>query len=153
MDRLMLKMPAIGSINIQRNMCQFCETISMLLKAGLQLPQIMDIVIRAMGNRVVRQALTDIREKLVQGQGLSQPMAEIDLFPRLMVEMVVVGEKTGNLDLTLATLAKYYEQRVDQRIDTLLAMIEPALTLALGLVVGFIALSVITPLYSILEAV
>jgi len=153
MDRLMLKMPVIGSINVQRNMCQFCETISMLLKAGLPLPQIMDIVMRAMRNRVVRRALMDIREKLVQGQGLSQPMAEIDLFPRLLVEMVVVGEKTGNLDSTLATLAKYYEQRVDQRLDTLVAMIEPALTLAIGLLVGFIALSMITPLYSILGSV
>ncbi len=153
MDRLMLKMPAIGSINIQRNMCQFCETVSMLLKAGLQLPQIMDIVIQTMGNRVVRQALKDIREKLVQGQGLSQPMAETNLFPRIMIEMVVVGEKTGNLDSTLATLAKYYEQRVDQRIDTLVSMIEPTLTLVIGLVVGFIALSMIMPLYSILGAV
>ena len=153
MDRLMLKMPVIGSINIQRNMCQFCETVSMLLKAGLQLPQIMDIVMRTVGNRVVRQALRDIREKLVQGQGLSQPMAENDLFPRLLVEMVVVGEKTGNLDSTMATLAKYYEQRVDQRVDTLVSMIEPALTLAIGLVVAFIALSMIMPLYSILGAV
>ena len=153
MDRLALKMPVIGSINIQRNMCHFCETTSMLLKAGLQLPQIMDIVMRTIGNRIVRQALRDVREKLVQGQGLSQPMAAIDLFPRLLVEMVVVGEKTGNLDSTLATLAKYYEQRVDQRIDTLVSMIEPALTLVIGLVVAFIALSMIVPLYSILEAV
>jgi len=125
----------------------------MLLKAGLQLPQIMDIVIQAMGNRIVRQALKDIREELVQGQGLSQPMAEIDLFPRLMVEMVVVGEKTGNLDSTMATLARYYEQRVDQRINTLVSMIEPILTLAIGLVVAFIALSVIMPLYSIMGAI
>jgi len=113
----------------------------------------MDIVMGTVGNRIVRQAIRDIREKLVQGQGLSQPMAETNLFPQLLVEMVVVGEKTGNLDSTLATLAKYYEQRVDQRIDTLVAMIEPALTLAIGLVVGFIALSMITPLYSILEAI
>lgn len=153
MDRLMLKMPVIGPINIQRNMCHFCETTSMLMKAGLRLPQIMDIVIQTIGNRVVRQALRDVREKLVQGQGLSQPMAAIDLFPRLLVEMVVVGEKTGNIDSTLATLAKYYEERVDQKIDTLVSMIEPALTVAIGLVVAFIALSMITPLYSILGAV
>jgi len=153
MDRLMLKMPVIGPINIQRNMCHFCETTSMLMKAGLRLPQIMDIVIQTIGNRIVRQALGDVREKLVQGQGLSQPMAAINLFPRLLVEMVVVGEKTGNLDSTLATLAEYYEQRVDQKIDTLISMIEPALTVAIGLVVAFIALSMITPLYSILGAV
>ena len=151
MDRLMLKMPLIGSINIQRNTCHFCQTTSMLLGAGLLLPQIMNIVIQTIGNRIFRQALRDVREKLVQGQGLSQPMAAIDLFPRLSVEMVVVGEKTGNLESTLATVADYYEQSVDQKINTLISMIEPTVTVAIGVVVAFIALSMITPLYSILQ--
>jgi type IV pilus assembly protein PilC len=124
----------------------------MLLKAGLLLPQVMNIVIQTVGNRIIRQALREVREKLVQGQGLSQPMAAINLFPRLLVEMVSIGEKTGNLDSTLATLGDYYEQRVDQRVNTLTSMIGPALTVGMGLVVAFIALSMITPLYSILES-
>lgn len=152
MDRLMLKIPVIGSINIQHNMCRFCQTTSMLLKAGLRLPQILDIVVQTMGNGIIRQALRDVREELVQGQGLSQPMAANDVFPPLLVEMVVVGEKTGNMDSTLATLADFYEERVDQRIDTLISMIEPTLTVVIGLAVGFIALSMITPLYSIMGA-
>jgi len=152
MDRLMLKIPLIGPINIQRNVGHFCRTASMLLKAGLLLPQTMNIVIQTVGNRIIRQVLREVREKLVQGQGLSQPMATIDLFPRLLVEMVSVGEKTGNLDSTLATLGDYYEQRVDQRVNSLISMIGPALTVGVGLVVAFIALSMITPLYSILEA-
>jgi len=150
MDRLWLKLPLIGPINIQRNVGHFCRTASMLLKAGLLLPQTMSIVIQTVGNRIIRQTLKEVREKLVQGQGLSQPMAAIDLFPRLMVEMVSVGEKTGNLDSTLATLGDYYEQRVDQRVNTLISMIGPALTAGVGLIVAFIALSIITPLYSIL---
>jgi type IV pilus assembly protein PilC len=151
-DRLMLKLPVIGSISIERNICRFCQTTSMLLQAGILLPQIMDTVIQTLGNRVIRQALIDVREKLIQGQGLSQPMAAIALFPRLMVQMVVVGEKTGKLDSTLATLADHYEQRVDQRINVLITMIEPALIVTIGLVVAFIALSMITPLYSILKS-
>jgi type IV pilus assembly protein PilC len=153
LDRLKLKIPLIGSINIEHNMCHFCQTTSMLLKAGLPLPQIMDIAIQTVGNRIIRQALRDVKEKLIQGQGLSQPMAEIDLFPRLLVEMVAVGEKTGTIDSTLATLADYYEERVDQRINTLISMIEPFLTVVIGLVVAFIALSLITPLYSILRSI
>ncbi len=152
MDRLMLKLPLIGPITIQRNVGHFCRTASMLLKAGLLLPQTMNIVIQTVGNRIIRQVLREVREKLVQGQGLSQPMATIDLFPRLLVEMVSVGEKTGNLDSTLATLGDYYEQRVDQKVNSLISMIGPALTVVVGLVVAFIALSMITPLYSILEA-
>jgi type IV pilus assembly protein PilC len=153
MDRLKLKIPLICSINIEHNMCHFCQTTSMLLKAGLPLPQIMDIAIQTVGNRIIRQALRDVREKLIQGQGLSQPMAAIELFPRLLVEMVAVGEKTGTIDSTLATLADYYEERVDQRINTLISMIEPFLTVVIGLVVAFIALSLITPLYSILRSI
>jgi type IV pilus assembly protein PilC len=113
----------------------------------------MNIVIQTVSNRIIRQALVDVREKLVQGQGLSQPMAAISLFPRLAVEMVVVGEKTGNLEATLGTVADFYEQSVDRRMNTLIAMIEPALTMVVGVVVIFIALSVITPLYSILRSI
>ena len=151
-DRLVLKVPVMGSVLIERNMCYFCQSTAMMLKAGLRLPQIMDIVLQTVRNRIVRQALHDGREKVVQGQSLSQSMAATSLFPQLLVEMVVVGEKTGNLDSTLAALADFYEQRVDQKIDTLIAMIEPALTIIIALVVAFIALSMITPLYSILQS-
>jgi type IV pilus assembly protein PilC len=153
MDKLMLKMPVIGLINIERNMHHFCQTTSMLLKAGLRLPQVIDIAIQTNRNQIIRQALSDVRDKLIQGEGLSQPMNEIVLFPRLLVEMVVVGEKTGTLDSTLATLADLYARRVDRKIDTLTSMIEPVLTLIVGLVVVFIALSMITPLYSILRSI
>jgi len=153
MDRLKLKIPLIGSIAVEHNMCHFCQITSMLLKAGLPLPQVMDIAIQTSGNRIIRQALSDVRDKLLQGQGWSQPMAENELFPQLMVEMVAVGEKTGTMDSTLATLADYYEERVDQRINTLVSMIEPILTVVIGLVVAFIALSLITPLYSILRSI
>jgi type IV pilus assembly protein PilC len=153
MDRLKLKIPVIGSIVIEHNVCHFCQITSMLLKAGLPLPQVMDIAIQTSGNRIIRQALADVRDKLLQGQGWSQPMAENGLFPQLLVEMIAVGEKTGTMDSTLATLADYYEERVDQRINTLVAMIEPILTVVIGLVVAFIALSLITPLYSILRSI
>ena len=152
MDRLMLKLPIIGPINVQRNMCHFCQTTSMLLKAGLRLPQIMDIVTQTVGNRIIHQALRDVREKLVQGQVLSQSMATIALFPQLLTEMVVVGEKTGTLDSTLATIADFYEQKVDRRVSTLISMLEPILTVVIGLVVALIVLSIITPLYSILRS-
>jgi len=153
MDRLKLKMPLIGSINIEHNMCQFCQITSMLLKAGLPLPQVMDVAMQTSGNRIIRQALNDVREKLLQGQGWSKPMAQNELFPKLLVEMVAVGETTGTMDSTLTTLANYYEERVEQRINTLVSMIEPFLTIVIGLVVAFIALSLITPLYSILRSI
>jgi type IV pilus assembly protein PilC len=151
-DRLILKIPVIGTINIERNVQQFCQITSMLLKAGLHLTQVMDTAIQTTRNWIIRQVLIDVKNKLVQGQGLSQPMAEIALFPRLLVEMVAVGEKTGAMDTTLATLADLYERRVDSKIDVLTSMIEPVLTVIIGIVVVFLALSMITPLYSILRS-
>ncbi len=151
-DKLVLRMPVIGPIVLQRNMYHFCHTTGMLLKAGLHLPEIMDIVIPSIGNRVVHQALEELRERLIQGQGLSQPMAEIELFPSLMVEMIAVGEKTGDLETMISNVADRYENAVEQRITGLVKMIEPAMTVISGLLVGFIALSFIGPLYSLVGA-
>ncbi len=151
-DKLLLTMPVIGNINIERSMQFFCQTMAMLLQAGLRLPAIMDIIIQTNRNRIIRQALSKVRDSMVQGEGLSQPLAENALFPPLLVEMVVVGEKTGAMDTTLNTLADFYERKVSRRIDTLVAMIEPVLTVIVGLVVIFIALSMIMPMYSILRS-
>ena len=151
-DQFMLKIPVIGTIITERSMQYFCQTTAMLLQAGLRLPTIMDIIIQTNRNRIIRQALSRVRDGLVQGEGLSQPMTENELFPPLLVEMVVVGEKSGAMDTTLVTLADFYEKKVSRRIDMLIAMIEPVLTVIVGLVVIFIALSMITPLYSILRS-
>jgi type IV pilus assembly protein PilC len=151
-DSLMLKVPVIGEIIIQRSMCRFCQTASMLLRAGLPIPQIMNTVTRTIGNVPVCQALEEVRRKLVQGQGLSQPMSEIEIFPQLLVEMVVVGETTGTLDTTMATVADFYERRVEQRVQALISMIEPALMIIIGLVVAFVAVSIVMPIYSILSS-
>jgi type IV pilus assembly protein PilC len=152
-DKFFLKIPLIGNISIERGMQQFCQTASLLLKAGLRLPQIMDIVMLTNRNLIIRQALSSVRDRLVQGEGISQPMSENKLFPALLVETVVVGEKTGTMDTTLATLADFYERKVERSIDVLISMIEPVLTVIIGIVVIFIALSMITPLYSILRSI
>ena len=152
-DKLMLKSPVLGSVTLEHNIAQFCRTTSMLLKAGLLLPQIMNILGQTLGNRIICQRLTELREKLIQGQSLSQAMVAVGLFPRVLVEMVVVAEKTGNLESALATLAAFYEERVSQKINSLVSAIEPTLTIMIGLMVGFIALSIITPLYSIMGSI
>jgi type IV pilus assembly protein PilC len=151
-DNFILKVPVMGTISIERSMQHFCQTASMLLKAGLRLPTIIDIIIQANRNLIIRQALEQVRNRLLQGEGLSQPMSEIALFPTLLVEMTAVGEKSGAMDTTLASLADFYEKKVDRAIDSLITMIEPVLTVLVGLIVLFIALSVITPLYTILKS-
>ena len=152
LDKLILKIPIISAISTQRNMYRFCQTASMLLKAGLPMPQIMNIATKTVGNIIIRQALEKVGGKLVQGQSLSQSMAKNSVFPHLLIEMANIGEMTGTLDTTLAKIADYYERRVEQMIHAMISTIEPALIVVVGLVVAFMAASMITPLYSILRS-
>lgn len=149
LDRTWLKLPVIGRIILERNMAQFCRTSSMLLAAGLPLPQMMDIGIQTIKNSLISGALAIVKERSVQGQGLAQPMAAIPLFPRLLVGRLQVGEKAGNLESAMESLADFYERQADRRIDTLTSMIEPTLTIGVGLLIGLMAISVVTPIYSL----
>lgn len=149
-DILLLKIPLIGAINIQSNVSQLCHTMSILLKAGLPMSEIMNLIVDTMGNIIIKEAFSRVRTEMLQGQGLSQPIRQEKVFPSLLAQMVRVGEETGTLDTNLETLAVFYEEEADRKINALTSMIEPALMLFVGVMVGFIAVAVITPMYSLI---
>jgi len=151
-DLLLLKIPVIGSINVQSNISQLCHTMSILLAAGLPMAEIMSLIVQTMGNVILRQALERVRAEMLQGHGLSQPISQEKIFPSLLAQMVRVGEETGALDSNLETLALFYEEEADRKISALTGMMEPVLMLFVGGLVGFIAVSVIMPMYSLLGA-
>ena len=124
--------------------------MSALVRGGLALPETMQLAADTARNRAVKEALANVYEELLLGQGLSGPMSRIRLFPQVLVQMIKVGEETGNLDRTLDTLADFYEAEAQAKTDTFISLMEPALTAGIALMVGFIALSVITPMYSIM---
>jgi len=149
-DRIVLKLPLLGDIVLQSNMALFTRTASTLLAAGVPLTRIMDITTQTAGNIHIQEALAEIHEGLVQGHGLSKPMATNDIFPSLLVQMITVGEQTGTLDTSLSNVAHFYESEVNQKVEGITAILEPIMTVGIALFVGFIALSVITPMYSVL---
>ncbi len=149
-DILLLKIPLIGAINIQSNVSQLCHTMSILLKAGLPMSEIMNLIVDTMGNIIIKEAFSRVRTEMLQGQGLSQPIRQEKVFPGLLAQMVRVGEETGTLDTNLETLAVFYEEEADRKINTLTSMMEPALMLFVGVMVGFLAVAVITPMYSLM---
>ncbi len=151
-DGFMLKAPVIGIVNLMNEMARLSQTVAILLHAGLALPDIIEMARETTSNRVLRDALADVRRELVQGEGLSGPMGKKKVFPRLLVQMVMVGEESGNLESTLNIMAEGYEVEADDRLNGLISLIEPAMTIALALAVAFIALSVIMPMYSVLSA-
>ena len=150
LDRFMIKVPVLGPVNLMNEMARFSQTITLLLHAGLPLPDIINMTQRISSNRVIQEALKQVQNDLVQGEGLSAPMGKHSLFPRLLVQMVMVGEESGNLESTMSIIADNYQREADDKISSLISLIEPAMTIGLALVVAFIAISVISPMYSIM---
>ena len=148
-DRLMLRLPVIGPIVQLNELSRCCRTISMLIKVGLPLPDIITMCIQSTGNKIMGQALTDVKTEMLGGEGLAQPMAKRSIFLPLMVQMVSVGEKTGNLGNTLSTVADSYEFDADDKTMSAVALLQPALTIAMAIGVGFIVVAMLSAMYGI----
>jgi len=148
-DSLLLRLPVIGRVNVLTELARCCRTMSLLFRVGLPLPEIMALAIRGSSNKVMAKALTEAQQELIRGEGLSKPMAKRKLFLPLMVQMVGVGEETGNLDNTLTTVAESYEVEADDKTSSAVGLIQPALVIAIALVVGFIAVSLFSAMYAI----
>jgi type IV pilus assembly protein PilC len=147
--KLSLNIPILGRINLLTELSNSCRTIALLFKVGLPLPEIMAMTTYGTTNKVMSEALTGVQEELLRGEGLSKPMAKRKLFLPLMVQMVGVGEETGNLDNTLATVAQSYELEAEDRTNSAVGLIQPALTIIIGLVIGLVVIALMSALYSV----
>jgi type IV pilus assembly protein PilC len=149
-DRTLLTVPVFKAITVNANAARFSRTLAILLRAGLPLTEIMDMVVKTTENGILRRSVEDVRRQLMDGEGLSAPMANAGWYPPLLIQMVAVGEETGTLDANLEITAEFYTKEVDEKVDALTAMMTPALTIVMGIVVGFIALSLIMPMYQLI---
>jgi len=104
-DKLILRLPMLGKVTHLSELARYCRSMSVLIRAGLPLPNIMSLIIESSGNTVMKQALTRVREAMIKGEGLSKPMSKDPLFLPMMVQMVGVGQATGNLEVTLKAVA------------------------------------------------
>jgi len=147
-SRISLRLPVIGRILILSELSRACRTISLLFRVGLPIPEVLTMASQGTSNKVVSGALDEVRRELIRGQGLSKPMSGNPVFLPLMVQMAGVGEGTGNLDQTLTTVAESYEMEADDRTTAAVGLIQPIMTIAIGLVVAFIALSLVSAMYS-----
>jgi type IV pilus assembly protein PilC len=148
-DTLVLRLPVVGPIVQLNELARCCRTISMLIKVGLPLPDILTMCIESAGNRIVSNALKEVKQEMLAGEGLGQPMAKRQIFLPLMVQMVNVGEKTGNLGSTLSTVADSFEMEADDKTSAAIGLIQPALTIGIAVVVGFIAVAMLSTMYGI----
>ena len=149
LDRIKLAAPLIGTSTLMGELARFSRTMSVLITAGLSLQEIMELVPQSSSNTVVRDALSRINEGLLLGEGLSEPMSHIDMFPPLLVQMVAVGEESNTLDFTMGVVADFYETTAEEKTASMVGMVSPISTIAIALVVGFIAISILMPMYTL----
>jgi len=147
---LALKTPVIGKINTYGNSARFSRTLATLLDAGLQLTESMELTGQTIQNIVLHQEIDELRQETLQGRGIAGPLSQSEYFPKMLAQVVRVGEETGSLDSQLITLAGYYEEEVDRSLQNLTALLEPGMIIFVGIIVAFVAISVILPMYSML---
>ena len=149
LDRMLLHMPIIGRITNLNELSRLCRTMSLLFKVGLPLPEIMALAVQNTGNKIVAEALAGVHQDLIRGEGLSKPMSKRSFFLPLMVQMVAVGEETGNLDNTLATVAETYEVESDDRTSAAVGLLQPIMTIFIGGLIALIAITMVSAMYSL----
>ncbi|MBE9513694.1 MAG: type II secretion system F family protein, partial [Chloroflexi bacterium] len=120
--KVMLTLPYVGRINLLNDLSRSCRTTALLYQSGLALPEVMTMVVQGTSNRAMTNALSDVQQAMIAGEGLSGPMSKNKLFLPLMVQMTSVGEETGNLDHTLNVVAESYETEADEKTKAMIAM-------------------------------
>lgn len=150
-DRLLLELPVIGSINKKVVISRFCRTLATLVQSGVPLVHALEIVSKVTGNEIVSDILDEVKRGVKTGMKMSQPLREYILFPPIVSHMVSVGEETGNLADILTKLANFYDSEVEASLDAFSSLIEPIMISFMGAVVGFVLLAVFLPVYQILQ--
>lgn len=150
-DALLLGLPVLGRVIRKLALARFAQIFAVLFQSGIDILSCIDAGRRVSDNRVLGEALGLVRQQVQAGSPLSTAMAASGEFPTRVTRMVKIGEQTGRLNETLSQVAEFYDRDVDEAIDTMIAMIEPALTAVLGLVMAWIALAVFGPIYDNLD--
>ena len=151
----MIKLPIIGGIIINYNLVLFNRTLGILLKSGLTIDQAIIITSQTTANLVYQKRIKMILPQIQRGKSLADILSGFKqsqrkpLFPLLVIKMIDVGERSGRLDESLAYLADYFGKEVDNTTKNLTTVLEPLLLIFVGLIVGFVAISVISPIYQV----
>lgn len=150
LDGVLLKLPLIGILLRKIAVARFTRTLGTLISSGVPILEGLDITARTSGNAVIEKALGQVRKALEQGKNLADPLKETNVFPSMVTQMIGVGEQTGAMDAMLQKIADFYEEEVDAAVKDLLAALEPAMIVFLGVVVGGIVISMYLPLFSLI---
>ena len=152
-DKYKLKLPIFGDLSLKLSISRFCRTFGTLIASGVPMMRSLEIIGETSGNAVLAEAIANARTSIREGAKISQPLASSGLFPSMVTHMVDVGEETGRLSEMLCKVADFYDDEVDAMVKGLTSLIEPILIVSMGVLVGFIAISVMTPIFKLVSSI
>ncbi|MBT9174931.1 MAG: Type II secretion system protein F [candidate division WS2 bacterium] len=153
-DKLLFRLPSsIGNIYRLSIFLRISSTLETLLRSGLHLTEALLFLSRASGNKITENAILHSREAVIQGRSVSVALRETRIFPQLFIRMISVGEEGGSLEEMLRRMVEYFEKELDNEMKKFVTLLEPALTIILGVVVGFVALSIYLPIFDMIRLV
>ena len=152
-DSFLLKVPVIGPLFIKAAISRFSSILSMLLESGVSVINAMTIISGTIGNSAVARAFDSIKGQIAEGKGIAGPLSEAKFFTPMVVSMVAVGEESGDLEKMLGEITSHYDEDVRHSVGRLSELVQPVLTLALAVVVGFFALAIYMPMWDLTKMV
>jgi type IV pilus assembly protein PilC len=152
-DYYKLKIPLVGDLQLKMSIARFCRTFGTLINSGVPMMRSLEIVGETLANAVMIHAIEETRNSIREGNKLSLPLSQCGLFPTMVTTMIDIGEESGRLSDILVKVGDFYDQEVETTVKGLTSMIEPLLIMFLGGVVGFIAISIMTPIFKLVNAV
>ncbi|MCK9195905.1 MAG: type II secretion system F family protein [Syntrophales bacterium] len=152
-DKAVLKAPVFGDLLKKVAVAKFTRTMSTMMSSGVPILEGLAIVSKTAGNVIIEKALMEVRRSIAEGKTIAEPLAETDIFPAMVVQMIAVGEATGALDTMLAKIADFYDDEVDTAVDAMTALLEPFMMVFLGGVVGGMIIAMYLPIFKMASVV
>jgi type IV pilus assembly protein PilC len=149
--RAFLRIPVVGEVVRYAAIERFCRIIAAMMRSGVPLPEAMSSAIESTNNQIFEDGLRLARDEMIEGDGMAGPLERTDLFPPAAIQMIRVGEETGTLDQQMEASATYYSRELEFKLKRLTTLFEPAVIIFMGLIVGFVAVALISAMYGVLE--
>lgn len=153
LDRVILRAPVVGLIVKKATIARYARTLATMFAAGVPLVESLDAVAGAAGNRVYYDGIMDIKAEVSTGSQLQSSMEKTGLFPNMVIQMVAIGEESGELDTMLSKVADFYEEEVDNAVDSLSSLMEPVIMVVLGVIVGTLVIAMYLPIFKLASVV
>jgi len=150
LDAVKLRIPVLGNLTRKNAVSRFCRTLGTLLQSGVNLIDALNITAKTAGNMVLMKAIHKAMIAISEGETMTAPLAETKVFPPMVIQMIGVGEKTGNMDEMLSKIADFYDDEVDAAVAALTSMIEPIVIVVMGAVIGGILIAMYLPMFDII---